>query len=111
MQRKIEGAYALMTLTCSHTYPGQPHSTVTVTTDAVTLPEVLSQFEDFLRGCGFHFEGSLELVEEESEHEPVRPYGNPEEDETDDSLLSFDGDEDEDLEIQHESDDKVSDVV
>jgi hypothetical protein len=62
---------------------------------------VLSIFEDFMRGCGFHFDGSLELVEQESydENRPRSEYGNPEADETDDSLLSEDDFDDEDMTI------------
>jgi hypothetical protein len=35
-----------------------------VVTSAVSLPEILQEFEHFLRGSGFYFEGNLELVEE-----------------------------------------------
>jgi len=32
---------------------------------AVTLPDILAHFEDFLRGCGFRFDGVLDFVEDE----------------------------------------------
>ncbi len=35
--------------------------TEVVTTD-VAIPDVLEAVEDFLRGCGFFFEGNLEIV-------------------------------------------------
>lgn len=38
-------------------------SSLEMTADAVTLGEILQEFEYFLRGCGFIFEGSLEIVE------------------------------------------------
>jgi len=46
-------------------YPNQPKTIVNVNTDAVSLPEILGVMEDFLRGCGFHFDGRLDIVEEE----------------------------------------------
>lgn len=39
---------------------------LTMETSAVYLPDILKDFEDFLKGCGFVFEGSLEVVEPES---------------------------------------------
>ena len=47
-------------------YSSQPNTTVNVTTDAVSLPDILGSMEDFLRGCGFHFDGHLGIVEEET---------------------------------------------
>jgi len=32
---------------------------------AVMLDEIVANFEDFLRGCGFVFEGHLDFVEDE----------------------------------------------
>jgi hypothetical protein len=46
-------------------YDNQPKTIVNVTTDAVSLPEILATVEDFLRGCGFVFDGHLEIVEED----------------------------------------------
>jgi hypothetical protein len=33
--------------------------------NAVELPEIVSHFEDFLRGCGFIINGHLDFVEDE----------------------------------------------
>jgi hypothetical protein len=33
--------------------------------EAQTLPDILANFEDFLRGCGFRFDGVLDFVEDE----------------------------------------------
>jgi hypothetical protein len=41
-------------------------TTVTLSTEALTLPEILGSLEDFLRGCGFVFDGHLEIVEEDA---------------------------------------------
>jgi hypothetical protein len=30
--------------------------------DLIYLPDVIKEFEHFLRGCGFYFDGSLEIV-------------------------------------------------
>lgn len=38
---------------------------LTLEFDAVNLSEVLSRFEDFLRGSGFVFDGSIDIVEYE----------------------------------------------
>jgi hypothetical protein len=35
--------------------------------ESVDLTEIVSHFEDFLRGCGFVFEGHLDFVEDEDE--------------------------------------------
>jgi hypothetical protein len=39
-----------------------PYSRVAVETDAVTLPDVLKQVENFLRGVGYYIDGRLEVV-------------------------------------------------
>lgn len=31
----------------------------------VTLTDLLAEFEDFLRGCGYQFNGSIEVVEDD----------------------------------------------
>lgn len=38
----------------------------TVEFNADVLDDIVFEFEQFLRGCGFYFDGHLELVEEES---------------------------------------------
>lgn len=38
--------------------------TVTVTTEADALSDLLQSFEYFLRGCGFHFKGEIEVVDD-----------------------------------------------
>jgi hypothetical protein len=35
--------------------------------EAQTLPDILAHFEDFLRGCGFRFDGVLDFVEDEDD--------------------------------------------
>lgn len=39
--------------------------TTTVETDAHHLPEVIEEFQTFLRGCGYYFNGVLEFVDED----------------------------------------------
>lgn len=40
--------------------------TVCITTTAITLSELVEKFEDYLKACGFHFEGRvLDFVDEE----------------------------------------------
>lgn len=38
---------------------------VTVESDGVTLDVILSDFADFLRGCGFQIDGDLDVVKDE----------------------------------------------
>ena len=52
-------------------YPLQPASKVLHVTESSHLPDILQAFEDFLRGCGFVFDGSL--VIESSEIEDFKP--------------------------------------
>ena len=35
--------------------------------EAQTLPEIVANFEDFLRGCGFIIDGHLDFVEDEND--------------------------------------------
>ena len=53
--------------TFQHTseYDNQPKIQTIVTTDAVSLPDILQSVEDFLRGCGFHFDGHLTIENED----------------------------------------------
>ena len=46
-------------------YQGQPRTTTELRTEAVTLDEMFAAFEDFLRGCGFTFDGHITLEETE----------------------------------------------
>ena len=57
--------------TFQHTseYDNQPKVQVIVTTDAVSLPDILGTIEDFLRGAGFHFDGHITIVDEDFTNE------------------------------------------
>jgi hypothetical protein len=41
--------------------------TVTTTTTAVTLDDILEEFEMFLRGCGFIIDGTLDVIPNDTE--------------------------------------------
>ena len=43
------------------------HKYTEITSDAVALPEILLDFERYLRACGYITFGQLEIVEEEEE--------------------------------------------
>ena len=47
-------------------YDNQPKTIVNVTTDAVSLPDILQSVEGFLRACGFVFDGRLDIVDEDT---------------------------------------------
>jgi hypothetical protein len=59
--------------TLKQEYPGYsgmhtsaPKETVTIEFEGdIALPQMLEKFETFLRGCGFYFDGHLELVDEQ----------------------------------------------
>lgn len=51
----------------------EPYTRVSVESDVVTLPEVLREMECFLRGVGYHFEGSLEIVNWEPPKQVIEP--------------------------------------
>jgi len=53
------------TIITTFDYEGQPKSTITHETDAVTLDEILQSVEDHLKGCGFQIVGRLDVVDEE----------------------------------------------
>ena len=38
---------------------------LTMTFESIQLAEVIEQFEMFLKGCGYHFEGHLDFVDDE----------------------------------------------
>lgn len=41
------------------------NSTIEMTTEEIGLSEMLEDFEDFLLGCGFRFDGRLDIVYDE----------------------------------------------
>lgn len=53
------------TIITEYNYPNQPLTRVIHETDGVTLEELLEAFEDHLKGCGFSFEGHLDIHEED----------------------------------------------
>ena len=55
----------------------EDESTLTVTFSKITLEDIVSEFEYFLKGAGFHFEGHLDIV-------PDDVFDGPNEDDLDD---------------------------
>ncbi len=73
-----------LTLTSETTNVDGSKTTVTVSTDAAGLHQILQEFECFLRGCGFYFDGSIDIVFDEPEvpdtlDPVVRSFGEREE--------------------------------
>ncbi len=54
-----------ITLTSETANADGSHTTVSVSTDAVGLPQILQEIESFLRGSGFCFDGTLDIIGEE----------------------------------------------
>lgn len=44
---------------------GYDSTDIIMRTDAIGLPEIVKDFEDFLRACGYRFEGELDFVSED----------------------------------------------
>jgi hypothetical protein len=55
-----------MTFTCENRSPWDQSLTskVTLETNSETLTDILAEFEQFLRGAGFHFDGQIDIVEQ-----------------------------------------------
>lgn len=65
----------IFTFACEHTDEnGLTNRMNTVEFSADTWPEVVDEMTDFLRGCGYHFSGELQMVDEESEIEKHSKY-------------------------------------
>ncbi len=45
---------------------------VTYETETVSLPDLLESFNYFLKGCSFHFNGYVDLVEDDETKEPEK---------------------------------------
>jgi hypothetical protein len=56
------------TFTAEDEYEDGDYQRVTKEFQAETWHEALAMFEEFLRGCGYVFEGQLDLVQEEKVH-------------------------------------------
>lgn len=50
-----------------NSYSAGNKSSVELVTDVVGLPELLADFESFLKGAGFSFNGHVEIVEEDND--------------------------------------------
>ena len=50
-------------------YNNEVTSKITTECNAVTLNEVLEEFECFLKGAGYHFEGKIDIVKEDDEYD------------------------------------------
>lgn len=57
-----------MTFVCEHQHPINKDSNlskVTYESNREYLYDIIEDFEDFLRGCGFYIDGKLEVVDKE----------------------------------------------
>lgn len=41
------------------------NTNVSIESESISLPELLEDFADFLRGCGFQIDGHLDVIEDE----------------------------------------------
>ncbi len=51
-------------------YAFEPSTETTVRTNARSLLDVCAAFEDYLRGCGFQFDGKLAIVPDDEDDLP-----------------------------------------
>jgi len=49
------------------TFSSIPETRVEYTIESAYLPEMLEAFENYLKACGFVFDGHVEIVEDEDE--------------------------------------------
>lgn len=56
-----------MNLTFTYENQYLNHTKITYETNAVSLGDVLAEFENFLRGAGFIFDGNLDIVKDDSD--------------------------------------------
>jgi hypothetical protein len=56
-----------MTFKCEHFNEDEKESNqkMILTTDKQFLPDILVEFEHFLKGCGFNFDGHVDITEED----------------------------------------------
>lgn len=63
------------TFTCEHEHPIKKDvavSTITYESKRECLPDILDDFRDFLKGCGFYVDGDIDIVkQEEYPHEDI----------------------------------------
>jgi len=45
-------------------YDNQPERIVEIKTNSLTLDEILKDFEFFLKGCGFAFDGEIDICKD-----------------------------------------------
>ncbi len=57
------------TFTCDHNDDMGPGPVLTFETERIFLDDVLMDFQDFLKGCGFVFDGELQIFKED-EYKP-----------------------------------------
>lgn len=57
-------------------YTDKTVSTVSIDLNADTLGEVIHTFEDFLRGCGYVIDGSLDIINEEEYNDSSDDVGH-----------------------------------
>lgn len=50
---------------CTSGYDCTSNVKISYETDAETLSDILEDFAAFLRGCGFHFEGYLDFINDD----------------------------------------------
>ena len=51
-----------------YNYPDQPLCNVELSTNPdISLPDLLQQFEQFLKACGYEFKGHVNILNEEEE--------------------------------------------
>ena len=73
------------TFICDHNDDIGDGPVITYETERLFIEDVLSDFQDFLKGCGFVFDGDVQIVEEETWHPWNADVGlGPTEEEKDD---------------------------
>ena len=58
------------TFTCDHNDEMGPGPVLTLETERLFLDDVIADFQDFLKGCGFIFDGELQIYKEDFDVAP-----------------------------------------
>jgi hypothetical protein len=64
------------TFTCDHNDDMGPGPVLTFETERLFLDDVIMDFQDFLKGCGFVFDGELQIFKDDFEEAPTEEFGH-----------------------------------
>lgn len=82
-----------LTFVCEHQHPLKKDvtvSTITYESNREYLDDILEDVRDFLKGCGFHIDGDIRVVKEETDDMITFDLSTPYSANMHDSVMTFD---------------------